>query len=72
MFTSDLICTVDIITSTWGEYVKAPPVDSKKDDLELCAEKFVYVFMCRQKNSGQNHNIKMANNYFKMWLISNA
>jgi len=44
-------------------------MDSKMDDLELCAEKFMYVFTCRQRNSGQNHNIEMANKYFKMWLM---
>ena len=47
-------------------------MDSKKDDLELCNEKFKYMFMSGQQNSGQNHIIKMVNKYFKMWHISNA
>ena len=36
-----------------------------KDDLELCAEKFIYVFMSRQKNSGQNRNKKWLTNISK-------
>ena len=47
-------------------------MDSRKDDLELRAENFMCVFMGRQQNSGQNHDVKMANTYFKMWLISKA
>jgi len=47
-------------------------MDSKMDDLELCAEKFMFVFTCRRQDSGQNHNIEMANKYFKMWLISDV
>ena len=41
---------------------------SKKGDLELTVEKFMYVFMSRRQNSGLNYNVKMANKYFKMWL----
>jgi len=37
-------------------------MDSKENDLELRAKKFMYVFMSRQQNSGQNHNIKKKDN----------
>ena len=45
---------------------------SEKGDLELTVEKFMYVFMSRRQNSGLNYNVKMANKYLKMWLISYA
>jgi hypothetical protein len=60
-FTSALVYTVDVITWYVGRKRKKPLMGSKKCDLELSAEKIVYVFMSRQQNSGQNHNIKLAN-----------
>jgi hypothetical protein len=41
-------------------------LDANKDvDLKLNAEKIKYVFMSCLQNSGQNHNIKIANESFE-------
>jgi hypothetical protein len=36
-------------------------VASKKVSLEINTENTKYMFVCREKNAGQNHNIKTSN-----------
>jgi hypothetical protein len=40
---------------------------SRDIGLEINAEKTKYMIMSRHPNSGQNHNIKRANESFEMW-----
>jgi hypothetical protein len=45
---------------------------SRDVGLEINAEKTKYMIMCRHPNSGQNQNIRIANESFIMWQNSNT
>jgi hypothetical protein len=41
-------------------------------NLEACDKKMKYMFMFCQQNTGQNYNIKIANQLQKMWQHSST
>jgi hypothetical protein len=52
---------IDIIKKNTKSLIDA----SKKNDLEVNAEKSKYMFLSRHKNIEQNHDIKVANRCFE-------